>query len=113
MLGEREISYVRRTSAVDPVTGRNAITSAASVTFRASVQPLPGRERELLPEGLRARDAVVIYTTTTLRTAEAATGILEDLVTVDGATYAVHAAGVYDSRSPIAHTRAVCVKVQP
>lgn len=113
MLGEREISYVRRTSAVDSATGRQTVTSASPATFRGSVQPLPGRERELLPEGLRARDAVVIYTTTTLRTAEAGTGILEDLVSIDGASYAVHAAGVYDSRSPIAHTRAVCVKVQP
>lgn len=55
----------------DPSTetkGRLTPGSTTPLAFDASIQPLTGRERETLPEGLREKGAFRLYTSFALRT---------------------------------------------
>lgn len=65
------------------VDGRESV-----VTVEACVQPLSGRELLRLPEGLRTRETVAVYSPVELRTANASTGALADQVH--------HAGGVFE-----------------
>jgi hypothetical protein len=66
------------------VEGRSTV-----VTTQASVQPVSGRELLRLPEGLRTRELVAVYSPVELRTANATSGALADQVAYGGATYEV------------------------
>jgi len=60
--------------------------------FSVSVQPLTGRDVERLPEGLRDREARVVFTAADLRPANPAAGTHGDRVTFDGAEFEVQSA---------------------
>lgn len=81
--------------------GVPAAPSVATLSMRASVQPVPGRTAERLALGERARDAVTVYV--------AAGNLTEhDDVTIDAVNYAVIEAR--DWRAGGAYTEAVCVR---
>jgi hypothetical protein len=59
------------------------------LAISASVQPLNGRELQLLPELARAGDSRKAYTETELRTDEQHAGLPADELIVDGITFKV------------------------
>jgi hypothetical protein len=70
------------------VPGLSAVQTFAIV---ASVQPASGRDVERLPEGLRDRETMALFTATELRVAVPASGLPGDRLEVDGFTFEVHA----------------------
>ncbi len=60
-----------------------------SLSITASVQDVSGRELMRLPEGLRTRDLVTVYTTDDLRGADDAAGTPPDRFTLGTNTYEV------------------------
>lgn len=73
----------------DPDTGRTAGGAPVSTEFTGSFQPLSGREREALPEGVRSSESLKVYTNEPLRTADQHDGVLADVVTYNGRDYRV------------------------
>jgi hypothetical protein len=59
-MGGGEYEYERILAGADE-HGRGSYTSVRRV-FNGNVQPAPGRERELLPEGDQDRAAILVYT---------------------------------------------------
>ena len=70
-------------------SGRRVAGVTTSFSIVASVQPASGRQMDRLPEGLREREGMTLWTTTDLRTAQVASGIEADLVSIDGSTFEV------------------------
>ena len=85
--------------------------AATDSPFTGSVQPLGGRDRQVLPEGIRSRDGRKVYTDRgTLRTDDQHTGNVADEVLVNGIAYTV--VHVDDSHELIEHDRAFLVRRQ-
>lgn len=82
-------------------------TSSETLTIKALVVPLSGRELQRLPEGLRSRELKAVYTTTDLR--RGADDALPDVVTVDGEDYEVQL--VDDWQAPGGFLRAVVARI--
>lgn len=106
-LGDR--LHTRRRYAPDTwVDGEPVRGVATDDPFLGSVQPLRGRDRENLPEGIRSADLRKVYCDRyTLRTEDAA-GEKADEVVVDGVVYTV--VHVDDSHELIEHDRAYLQK---
>lgn len=100
LLGATSITR-RRTAdgSYSSTTGRYTEGSTTDTTITASVQPLNGRDRQVLPEGLRASDTRKIYTEDDLRAEPPA-----DQVQIDGEWFTVR--HVDTSHPLIGHTRA-------
>lgn len=77
--------------------------SATDASITASVQPMRGREREVLPEGVRQHDGRKLYVLD--RTALE----LNDEVQLDGVWFTV--VHVDTSHPLVAHTRAFAVRI--
>lgn len=96
--------------------GRWTNGASTDTSIVASVQPAGGEDLQLLPEGLRSRRAVKVYTTTELEVADQAAGVLGDqlvisgLVGIDDGTYQVQNVAPYYAL--LGHHRAVAVMVQ-
>jgi hypothetical protein len=102
----------RRFPATSYVDGRPVAGAATDTAFEGSVQPLPERDRQVLPEGVRHRDARKVYVETPgfLRTADQHLGVPADQVLVDDAPFTV--VHTDDSHPIIAHQRCYLVRVQ-
>jgi len=109
-LGETTLTR-RRFAAPSYVAGRPVPGAATDTTFVGSVQPLNGRDRQVLPEGLRQRRGYKVYCPrTTLRTDDQHAGTSADHVIRSGDTYTVvHVDGAHPL---IEHDRAYIVRVQ-
>lgn len=70
---------VQRPTAVDFVDGKPVTAGVSSFDAQGSIQPLSGRELNILPEGDRIKEQVWVYTATAL--------LLNDIVTYRGARY--------------------------
>jgi len=70
-------------------SGRRVAGVTTSFSITASVQPASGRQMDRLPEGLREREGMTLWTPTELRTAQVSEGIEADLVSIDGSTFEV------------------------
>jgi hypothetical protein len=100
MLGRRAITVTAHPAGayVDGVWVPGAPTTR---TVEGSVQPLAGAELERLPEGLRERATLKLYTAADL--------YLGELVDVDGLTYVVQAASSFGSVA-LTHTKYTLVE---
>lgn len=78
---------VTRTAAGATALGRYTAGSTSSFDIAASVQPVSGRDLLALPEGLRADETRIVYTTTELRALTSASDT--DAITIDGETWDV------------------------
>lgn len=109
-LGER--THTRRRYAADTwVSGEAVRGSSTDTLFLGSVQPMRGKDREVLPEGIRSADLRKVYCDKgTLRTEDQQTGTKADEVVVDGVVYTV--VHVDDSHELIPHDRAYLQKKQ-
>ena len=109
LLGEETLTR-RRISGPTYVAGRPTGETSADTAFQGSVQPMNGRDLEVLEEGLRSRDGRKIYCPRgTLRSVDQHAGTQADLVVLDGALYQV--IHVDDSHPLIEHDRAYVVRV--
>lgn len=109
-LGEQTLTR-RRYANPSWGTGTGTAGATTDTSFRGSVQPMGGRDRQVLPEGLRERVGRKVYCPRgTLRTPDQIAGTPGDVV-VDGSTLytVVHV----DNEHPLLeHDRAFVVRVQ-
>ena len=107
-MGGTAFVYERVTETVS-AKGR-AETSSALVSADGNIQPAPGRERELLPEGDRAKESILIFTPAELSAGGGS--IQADLVHYRDGKYRVATAEAW--REHAGFTKAVAVlEVQP
>lgn len=110
LLGERSLTR-RRYAAPTWTAGRPVAGSSSDTAFLGSVQPLRGRDRHVLPDGIRASDGRKVYCDRgTLRVDDQHTGDAADEVVIDGDVFTVvHV----DSDHPLLeHDRAYLVRNQ-
>lgn len=69
--------------------GRHTAGDATTHVISANVQPASGRDLLRLPEGLRTRETIAIWTAGDLRTVDESTSLPADVVAYDGASYEV------------------------
>lgn len=79
-----------RYGAPDVVAGRASEPAQEVIPVLAAVIPASGRDLQLLPEEMRTRESVVIFTTSEIRTADDATGAPPDTFEHGGETYQIH-----------------------
>lgn len=71
------------------VAGRASAPAEEAIAIVAAVIPANGRDLLLLPEDMRTREAVTIFSTFEIRTAEDATGAPPDTIEHEGETYQI------------------------
>lgn len=110
ILGESDVTRRRYAAGSYDSTGSwVGDPSPTDTTIQMSIQPMPGDQVQLLPEGLRTRNVQVGYTESDMITA-VANGPRGDQI-IDGATtYDVHEAGPWAAVLP--HTQVALVEVQ-
>jgi hypothetical protein len=69
------------------VKGRFSEAAATTFVIQASVQTISGRERMLLPEGIRTREVLKLYTATPIQTASVQGATMADTITYNGSVY--------------------------
>lgn len=80
-------TVTRRAAESDDGHGRAVAGATSTLSIVASVQPMSGRDLQALPEGQRADETVVIYTTTFLTTRSETNA--PDTLVIGGNTYEV------------------------
>jgi len=80
---------VTRKAVTTRVNGRRVAPAVSTFEIIASVQPASGREVERLPEGLRSRETMTVYTRSELRPAQPESGTEADRISIDGADFEV------------------------
>lgn len=89
-LGEILMTRRRYDAGAYDSTGKWVEGLAVDTPFRGSLQPLNGRDREVLPEGLRSSVLLKIYCLPgTLRTDDQHSGVKADEVLADLGTFTV------------------------
>lgn len=78
---------VTRTAIGTRTQGRYTPGSTSQFAITASVQPVTGRDLQVLPEAQHAEDVRVVYATTEIKTQEA--GFEPDQISIDGALWKV------------------------
>lgn len=78
---------VTRTAVGTRTNGRYTPGATSTFDITASVQPVTGRDLQSLPEGQRAEETRIVYTTTELRTRTAT--VDPDSISIDSETWAV------------------------
>lgn len=86
ILGAEPI-LLRRLKAERGEDGRTVFAVDSERTIYASVQPLTDKQREVLPEGIRARVEKRLYTKSEVKTADQQTGQPADVIIIDGAEF--------------------------
>jgi hypothetical protein len=110
-LAERELTRKRYSTQGYGTDGRPDTATGRTCTFRGSVQPLPERDRQVLPEGVRHRDGRKVYAARgTLRTANQHDGYPADRVRIDDVWYEV--VHVDAEHRLIPHDRAFVLRIQ-
>lgn len=108
LLGERELTR-RRYEAPTWEDGRPVAGDSDDTTFRGSVQPTTGRDRHVLPEGIRASDGRKVYCDRgTLRVEDQHAGTPGDEVVIDSDVFTV--VHVDSEHELLEHDRAYLVR---
>lgn len=110
ILGQEPITRVQVAAGSRGSTGYFTPGASTTSTILAGVQPLTGSETEALPQGMRKREWLKVYTEETLRTVEQYTPELADRLVIDGITYVVWT--TRPQRSIIPHYKALIVRLQ-
>lgn len=87
--GGTTLTVTRRAAPTTDGRGRVVAGAASTFAIAASVQPVSGRDLLRLPEGLRTRELVAVFTSGALRTNDDATRAPPDTFAWQGATYQV------------------------
>jgi len=112
MLGAQDITLRRYAVGSVGSDGRRSEGSSADTTISADVQDIPGRDRQLLPEGKRQSQGLRLYVPSAnpLRTANQYTGTRADQVIVDSRVYDIIV--VQTRTAIIPHCKALAILVQ-
>lgn len=103
-LAQRPLTRRRYNPGAYDATGMWTSGATTDTTFSGSLQPLNGRDREVLPEGLRRTASKKVYAPPgTLRTVDQHANLSADEVVADGLTYVV--IHVDESRNLLPHQR--------
>ena len=94
----------------DPDTGRTTKPTPTESVFRGSFQPLDGKERDALPEGVRASETLKVYTKSELRTADQHSNTPADEVEYNGRRFVVYAMDRYPKL--LAHFKGLLIRKQ-
>lgn len=101
----------RAAAATTFVNGLAQATSRTSINVPdASVQPVSGNERLLLPEGIRDREIVKIYAKCEIRGIDVAGPTKADKIEHDGKTYVVQTVVDWSQHIKGNYYKAICVK---
>jgi hypothetical protein len=105
---------VRRYASGSLVKGRWVPDASYTETeIIASIQPMSGRERELLPEGERTKEIIRIYTKHGLRQAMEKNNVKGDQVSYKGRMYEVKRVDTWDfDWNNMAHFKAMATLVE-
>lgn len=98
-----------------PGAGSYVQGASTDTTFSGSVQPLNGRDLQVLEEGVRERVTLKVYCATdTLRTADQEAGTSPDLVVIASGVFAgtYQVAAVAQQTALLPHDRAYLTQVQ-
>jgi len=102
---------VTRYSAGSLVKGRWVEGTPSTFTIKASVQPLRGKDIELLPEGRRTGFSQVLFTDTELKIiTEGATPVNADRVSIDGSSFEVLHVEPWNNLGTLNHYRAIVTR---
>lgn len=102
----RRFAAYSRDAAGYQVRGASTDTSIVAV-----VAPASPRQQQLLPDGLRSRQAVSVIASDELRVVDAAAGLPADVVIRDGVSYTVHVVDEWPALGPLPRSwRAVAVR---
>lgn len=93
----------------DADVGYSTPGAVSTLEFEGGFQPLKGRERSTLPEGVRTSVELKLYTETDLRTADQFANTPADRVTYNGTDYVVWKV---ERRALIEHYKAYLMRVQ-
>lgn len=88
LLGSGSYNVTRRAVPL-MVDGRVLPSSSTALVVTGSLQPSSGRDVQRLPEGLRDRETMVIFTSTELQAANPSTGAPGDRLEVSGRSFEV------------------------
>lgn len=94
----------------DPDTGRTITPASTESSIRGSFQPLDGKEREALPEGVRQSETIKMYTKSDLRTADQHEGTPADEIEYDGRRFVVYQADKWPKL--LSHYKALLIRKQ-
>jgi len=83
-----ELTVIREKSGYI-VKGRYQETPPQEVNIKASIQPVSGKDRMMLPEGIRSKEIIKLYTTFLLQTDNAEGSTKSDVVVYNGCRYDV------------------------
>lgn len=83
------ISVIKHTAGTY-TNGRFTEGTTTAQEQKVSVQPMTGRDLQLLPEGLRVRNSIVVFSREELKTADTALKVPADQVVYKSRTYEVH-----------------------
>lgn len=105
---------LRRYEAGEYVKGRWVAGGTYTETsIIASIQPVTGKERELLPEGERTKEVIRIYTKYGLRQAIEQQNVKGDQISYKGRVYEVRMVETWDfDWNDMAHFKAIAVMVE-
>lgn len=96
----------RRRTGGGRLRGRPTSPTSDDVVIQCTVNPIPGEELEVLPEGERTGEQIRLLTTAELRSSDETDGVLADLVIWEGKTYEVRTVQQYRRVIPHLEVRA-------
>lgn len=100
---------VKRKAAGTLVKGKLVEGSTSTITIQASVQPMRGKDVDLLPEGRRTSQAVWIYTDTQLQLSNSTAFTNPDILVAFGSDFEVLSVEPWQS-GVISHYKCMAVK---
>lgn len=104
-----ETITLKRKAAGTYVNGRWVPGSVTTSSIRATVEPMKPQELQILPEGLRSRLPIYIYTNEELKTASVADSKEPDILTYNDLDYEVHQ--VQNWTQMIPHFKVMCLRL--
>lgn len=104
-LGKQDIVRIRRTGATVGTDGRRAAATEVQDTIKGTINPIPGREIHLLPEGERESGQHRLLTTFEVRGSFSDDDApeLADHILFQGHRWEIRDVQIYDSFAPIPH----------
>lgn len=111
LLGKKPMTLIRRGQDVHMPDGSTVPGAEVTSIIKASVQPLRGKELEVLEEGDRHDDWRKLYTRTSLHSADQHAGTSGDLIEYKGVRYRVRLVEPYED-GLIKHNRAYIQRVK-
>jgi len=110
ILGAEPITLRTFAASNDYTGGVYAPGAPTDTIISGSVQPLEGKDRQLLPEGERHRDGKKVYTKTALSPVDQYLATNAQHLIIDTIEYEVH--NVKQQRSVIPHFKALVLRIQ-